>query len=655
LIIELRHSFKSLPTFGETELPDFTVVVGLNGAGKSQLLEGIQLGHVHCDTLSKHERGAGEAHPGVVRLTNLSLNLHSEMFVPDIMQTGGEWGEGGFEEHWRRILRQYESHVRSIVKGTTFEKLETREIVTSDWAAVQAMASQASETRVGEFLRQAFDAINETLVNQNTGSVGEAARKAIARCSNDLQREPRLVTYSDAKDFGSWGDYAPFDSRLPRLFAAYRKERLNNARKAGRGGRPAASDWLSKDEFEAAFGVAPWVQLSALLETLGLNYRFAPPGPRDIDPITLHFERLDDEGTHVDFASLSAGEKVLVILAVALLNIDPIRASIQRPELLLLDEIDASLHPTVLHQWIGIIQEKVVGELRIPSILTTHSPITVALTPEGSLFEMSRQSPPLRKASSREVLNKLTVGLPSLEVDFTLRRQVFVEAEVDAQAYDRLYHLLKADIALDKSLNFLSTGIKNKDGVEQGAGCDAVRRIVGELANYGSLSTFGLLDWDGSRVSEGRIVVLGEGDYYAFDNLILHPLLIGLLLIHGGKPPEAGLPRFGGAASLGVEELQRIADSVQGRLSFPNDAPAGSISTHLVGGHKIETRSAFCRSNGHVMEAALMTAFPALKAYSRGQRGKLALAVIDTVLGDYPQFCPEPLAAAFRSLANSHT
>lgn len=79
--IKLQSSYKSISPFESVDLPSFSVVVGLNGTGKSQLLEGIQFRKVQCDALEiELAIMPDEAHPAVVRLTNASLTLHSEMF-----------------------------------------------------------------------------------------------------------------------------------------------------------------------------------------------------------------------------------------------------------------------------------------------------------------------------------------------------------------------------------------------------------------------------------------------------------------------------------------------------------------------------------------------------------------------------------------------
>ena len=130
----------------------------------------------------------------------------------------------------------------------------------------------------------------------------------------------------------------------------------------------------------------------------------------------------------------------------------------------------------------------------------------------------------------------------------------------------------------------------------------------------------------------------------------MNPLLIGLLLIKIDKPPAEDLPRFSAVEQLEERDLQRIADAVQSKLIYPDDAPNGTVVTLFQRNIKTATDRAFCESNGHIMEEALDTAFPPLKMFTR-QRGKLAMAVIDRVLGDYPILCPKLLSDAFEKLA----
>jgi len=57
---------------------------------------------------------------------------------------------------------------------------------------------------------------------------------------------------------------------------------------------------------------------------------------------------------------------------------------------LLLDEVDASLHPSMIKNLLDVI-EKIFLKNGCKVILATHSPTTVALAPEESIYEISKQ------------------------------------------------------------------------------------------------------------------------------------------------------------------------------------------------------------------------------------------------------------------------
>ena len=54
--ITLITPYKSILNFPTTELPNFVIVTGVNGAGKSHLLEEISNGCVQIDGINLHDR-----------------------------------------------------------------------------------------------------------------------------------------------------------------------------------------------------------------------------------------------------------------------------------------------------------------------------------------------------------------------------------------------------------------------------------------------------------------------------------------------------------------------------------------------------------------------------------------------------------------------
>ncbi len=337
--------------------------------------------------------------------------------------------------------------------------------------------------------------------------------------------------------------------------------------------------------------------------------------------------------------------------ALSLLNYNRLRVGVTLPKLLLLDEMDASLHPEMVHRWLTAIANGLVAKKGISCIITTHSPTTVALAPEDSLFELVKGSSTPRRVTKQQALNRLTFGLPTLSIDYSGRRQVFVESLTDAAAYEALASIMKGRLSLQRTLTFISTGI-SADKNETNTGCAIVKKLVNELTDNGNISVFGIIDWDSCNKNNGRIKVLAEGTHYALDNLLLDPLLVGALLLRDRVSLPAIEITFASLDRLTEAELQKLADAVQDSVCFESGQQQERKLNDYLNNISLKVRSEYFSLNGHKLEEVVARAHPALNKYHKGGRGKLTKAIIDGVLIDYPQFCPLPIAQLFEAIAN---
>lgn len=111
-------------------------------------------------------------------------------------------------------------------------------------------------------------------------------------------------------------------------------------------------------------------------------------------------------GATRDMNELSSGEQALLALATLVYT----HTYIQSLPTLYLDEIDASLHPSMIQSMLDILQEQ-SGDTRI--YLATHSPSTVALAPEKSLFFV--RDGQAKEISKAEAIEGLTQGFFTTE------------------------------------------------------------------------------------------------------------------------------------------------------------------------------------------------------------------------------------------------
>ena len=140
---------------------------------------------------------------------------------------------------------------------------------------------------------------------------------------------------------------------------------------------------------------APWTILNQLFEELSFKYRFKT----DYVFITPNMEenpKLRDDSEIRNLMDLSDGEKAILKLALVSLD-EEISKDIK---LVLFDEYDAPLNPSLTEAFYHVI-EKFYIEKGIQVIVTTHSPATISLAPEYAqfyeVFPQSNASPKIVK------------------------------------------------------------------------------------------------------------------------------------------------------------------------------------------------------------------------------------------------------------------
>jgi len=461
--------------------------------------------------------------------------------------------------------------------------------------------------------------------------------------------KPRMVTQEVCDQIDSWGGFPAFDPALTRVFSTYRDTRFRNRMQKLEDEDAGTTIALTDAQFREKFGEPPWALLNDTLQLFGLGYEVAPPPVEIQQPVTFVLKRLDN-GISVSAGQLSSGERVLLRFALSLFQYDPLRVGVIMPRVLLLDEMDASLHPEMVSRWLTALNT-LVEQRGVSCILTTHSPTTVALAPDDSLYELVAGTP--KKVTKQEALNRLTFGVPTLSIDYSGRRQVFVESDTDAASYETLESVLKARVPLPRTLTFMSTGLR-RAGQEIGTGCAVVTKIVSELAANGNASVYGLLDWDGANVPTDRVHILGSGTHYALDNLLLDPLLVAALLLRDVTKLAGTDATFASLPNLDPDALQKLIDAVEQPIQYPLADMARSESRYH-GVAALNVRQQHQQMNGHELEALVVAAHPSLNRYSAGGRGKLTDSVVKRVLVDYPAFCPTPIVEAFTRLAATET
>ena len=305
-----------------------------------------------------------------------------------------------------------------------------------------------------------------------------------------------------------------------------------------------------------------------------------------------------------------------------------------KPDVLLLDEPDAPLHPEFSKVFISAVENSIVKEAGVKVVISTHSPTTVAIAPEESLYRMNKSTSCPEKITKQQAVNILVQDLDNVRLSFENRRQVFVESKYDTQYYNRIFGYVSHKHIMPTLPQFLPP--KSGDG----SNCDEVSEIVNALRGFGNDLVYGIKDYDNKNHSSQYVLILGENARYAIDNYIFDPIYVAFLLIRENiiKTNEVGLPTYT------YVRLQQITDeNIQILIDYVIDTLNLSSSNKVE--YKVQGEKAYfitkeyCEIQGHELESRIISTWPKLNSIARGGGdNKLKNYVLDTVYKDYPDY-----------------
>ena len=600
--ILLLSKYKSLLKDIDISLPDFTIISGVNGAGKSHLLSAL------------NENVAKAFDENNIELT-LKKYVNTTTLVPNDAYQVDRSSSLSASHNTYHILHGYIQHTQANNKvPLTLESYLT--------------------SNIGQNLSQ-FRIINK---------IAKDAAKDIL----DLTQEDVFEHYPIKDGLVSDIFYQEFSTLFKRyadkleenFYKQYLKEKKNKNVRV-----------LSEEKFINVHGLPPWEIVNRIFEEANIDYTINDPigNNRDL-PFTFKLINKLNQA-EVNFRDLSSGEKVLMSLTLALYNSN---FDVDFPKLLLIDEPDAPLHPSMAKQLLNVIQEVFVKEKGVKVIMTTHSPSTIAMAPEESLFIMQKEEPRILKKSKEQIMKLLTNGIPAFSIYADNRRQVFVESSVDADFYTRVYGKLKSVIPNDKSLYFISSGItRNSTG-----NCDQVKEIVNILTKNGNQTIFGIIDWDTKNNGNDHILVLGQNQRYSIENYIFDPIILAAFLLR---------EKIKDRAYFGLEEnenyfdfpkfqqpkLQKIIDIIISDISVHDDSKSDHKNIVYYNGKiSLEIPLWYLHHQGHDLEKKIKVTYQELNRYNKTEGFGLKDEIVKKVIDDLPEFISLDFVSLFQILLN---
>jgi energy-coupling factor transporter ATP-binding protein EcfA2 len=624
MILKIYDNNQSLKINDEIELPAFVIITGANGSGKTQLLTDLAYGQsrLFIDTpqgtskenfnsyLSKLGDSDSKNPVEIPKDPLLKIEFSpSNNFNP----TGG----GVISQHMD--IDNFQKH-QTIAAFLYSEQLKNPQINFDD----------------NEALNNTFRAkINSNLyIPPGQEAITKDVIQLILKISKNSGKDLSELKYYDFIIYDDIPLSGFFSTNLSLLFKRYIYR--NNFYPENPG----------KEK-------APWALFEEILKDGNLPYSISIP---DInDPTKLISAKLirKEDGKEIPFESLSSGEKTIMSLIFALYNsYGATKGSSLFPNVLLLDEPDASLHPSLTEYFLKVIQNTFVKNNGVNVIITTHSPSTVALAPELSIFVMENGG--LKKKDKNEAIKLLTEGLSSLTILYENRKQVFVEADFDKFFYENLVQILNKDY-LNKEiiLSFIPAGKKQESGSSK------VKFYTDSLMKSGNKSICGLLDWDsGNNKETDRIKIFGKNKRYTTENYIFDPIFLGFFLLFEDAA---------GSIDIGYtlfDTINTISDITNEKLQICVDLIVAQVKANQVKGmvdddsiidikllnhFSIKLPNWYLVSPGHKLEESCIKAFPKLNAFTK-EHDTLKKAIIKKAIRVHYSFLPKDIIIAFKEL-----
>ncbi len=637
-------SHLSIRPFDTVPINNFVLITGRNGSGKTHLLQAILNEKVLVDGLnySKNDIRYYDFNTLIPRDKESRVNTSSE------------------------VNQKARSAFRSVTKQRSELEHQIREMCDID-----ALGYSFDRILVAPIDELKTCLQDEELAKNIIDLIREKSQDALSSLALNERLDPNMETiFSNLcarydRPFLSFAlseimainfhQINPFEQNATALFQKYIDEYKSFAlsKFLGTDASSRISDFESRSEFAQSWGPPPWDILNAAFADADLDFAISKPSLKDTEPYQPRLKK-KSSGAIVQFGSLSSGEKVLVSFVFSIFCTIELRQYAVFPKILLLDEVDAPLHPLMARQFLDSVVKTLIGRHDMVVIAATHAASTVALAPEDSLFVMDAGSAGIAKVSKEKALAALTIGVPTLSISFEDRRQVFVESGNDARVYTQLYDQLKQTLDSERTLQFIGAGIKTSKG-DVHNGLPVVKSIVSRLYEAKNKSVFGLIDWDGVNQENERIIVLARGTRNGLENVLLDPLLLAAAIARDARlecGPLIGLDTSKGLRQLLVEDdhvVQELMNSVQKRVLGVSAIGDSTQVGYLYGKRYLVSRK-YLGIDDHELLNRVLESFPIFRGIQNRHDGLLINYIVEKVLIDVPELTPLEILEAFGRL-----
>ncbi len=512
--IELNTPYKSIGHLTTEDLPDFAVLIGRNGAGKTQLLGALSAGLAKIPGTNADEVELYDMHS--FRPPNTSLtNRHANQFA-NVTADAYLLHQPGVRRPVESAAAIYRRCAGEIEQDSGIEARHDFECTLRHEVRSLPDFSVFAAGRESPYKAALYDEILKPLIpeeterqrrrsvprpiisfNGNQAALLSAAMKLAGKLPHELTRDD-IITASHYEG-------PTLANSISEVFTAYKVEQFIWAHKQIETEHIAFADLIAQHRTEHP---PPWDTLREILSGMrdaagyeGLfDFDFSDPDDYELnlgnyEDFTFKAEMKNrTTGTEYELDSLSSGETVL--MALCLLSFNQYLGR-RRPRLLLLDELDAVLHPSMVSALVSALKSLFVpGGTKI--LITSHSPMTVAALDEADIFRVARAGDRVKvtRTTKSEAIIELSEGIAT--VDVGLRIAAYEESIVTILTEGHNTKHLKRWVDLS-----FPDGVRVFDQLEQ-------HTSAGQLLTYGRLigrmntNTHFVIVWDCDAAREAE-------------------------------------------------------------------------------------------------------------------------------------------------------
>lgn len=444
--IKFNQKYKSITEFQETDINDFSVFLGVNGSGKTHLLKSLQEGFVLADQISKENIS-------YFNLQTFLIKNQKSIAPRNIDDEKSQAWKIINEERYKPTFENYDKQIKELVGDVEYPYS-----VEDEMPANKAIQYNQIQLNLLKYIKN---------ITKNRG-LNAKIKNLLATGILDSKK---FVTEIKQAEFFKTANYDPDDyellESLSEVFLDYHKKLIIAKLPVEEGG-----EGLNIEEFEKRSNLSPWHFVNEMFREFGFMHSISSPEftiAEMISTQSVPFQAnltIGDE--EISFEDLSSGEKILCALAITIYQNNKSKF----PELLLLDEVDASLHPSMTQNLLDVINN-IFLKNNCKVILATHSPTTVALVSEESLFEIKKgkEQQKIKKISQSDAVELLSEGIITFEKGLKIQNKIDNAKQLQIITEgNNTEHIRKAIEILDASLLSkinLIEGVSDKSGDQQ--------------------------------------------------------------------------------------------------------------------------------------------------------------------------------------------